>query len=182
MDTFDAVLTWMEDHAPGYHETLRRPATARAIAKAEETLGRPLPPALLEMYHRHDGQEMRAHGMFVAWQWMPLKELTRNWQMMVELDEVGDLGEQTDPTPGVQEVRWHRAWTPFLHDFGGNLIVMDMAPGPGGTPGQILSWDHEVAHIGIDAVSLDAWLARFFGELERGEHVPREDGFLAWGS
>lgn len=48
-----------------------------------------------------------------------------------------------DPAGRVQPLAFSPAWVPIGDDWGGNLYVCDLAPGPRGTIGQLLFVDHE---------------------------------------
>ncbi len=113
MTFFDLLRT----HAPELHVTLRPGATRDAIASAEATLGRPLPPALARMYLSHDGQRAGSPGLFRAWRWLPLSEVLESWARWCRLLEAGDIDA------------WSPAWVPFTHDFGGNHHCVDLTCG-----------------------------------------------------
>lgn len=51
------------------------------------------------------------------------------------------------------------AWVLLGDDWGGNLFVADLAPGPRGTVGQILFLDHETPEVLWVAESVTEWLA-----------------------
>lgn len=68
------------------------------------------------------------------------------------------LGE--DPAGRVQSLAFSPAWVPIGDDGGGNYFVVDLAPGPQGTIGQILFVDHETnAGASWLAPSLTAFVA-----------------------
>ncbi|BAU95124.1 hypothetical protein N24_0862 [Corynebacterium suranareeae] len=47
-------------------------------------------------------------------------------------------------SPGVTQPRiLHPGWIPFAHDYGGNVLGIDLVPGPNGVPGQILQYGRE---------------------------------------
>lgn len=65
-----------------------------------------------------------------------------------------------DPDGRVQPLGFSPAWVPIGDDWGGNHFVVDLAPGPDGTTGQILFVDHETtAGASWVAPSLTAFVA-----------------------
>lgn len=64
-----------------------------------------------------------------------------------------------DPDGRIQAVGFSSAWVLLGDDWGGNLFVADLAPGPRGTVGQILFLDHETPEVLWVAESVTEWLA-----------------------
>lgn len=78
-----------------------------------------------------------------------------------------------DPTGRVHPQAFSSAWVVLGDDWGGNLFIADLAPGPNGTVGQILFVHHEdPAEVQWVALSLTAWLTERPTRFERPPVTP----------
>lgn len=130
---------------------LRGPAEPGAVADAEAVFGREFPAALRALYALADGQladHPRAPGphpevatsLFPAtYRFVPLAEATREYRVWV--DAVATVGSDFVTVRAGDPVRaryWDAGWWPLAVDGGGNALVVDTVPEPGGTVGQIV--------------------------------------------
>jgi cell wall assembly regulator SMI1 len=130
---------------------LRAPAEPGAVADAEAVFGREFPPALRALYALADGQladHPRAPGphpevgtsLFPAtYRFVPLAEATREYRGW--LDVVADMGHDHVTVRAGDPVLahyWDAGWWPLAVDGGGNALVVDTVPEPGGAVGQIV--------------------------------------------
>ena len=58
----------------------------------------------------------------------------------------------------VQFVWWDKGWVPFAQDSGGNLVCVDLHPGPRGQVGQVIGWEARMGPVGPFASSLVDYL------------------------
>src|SRR5688572_688946 len=139
---FKRIVKWLSAHpqAKGALKSLRKPASARAIAEVEKKAKNKLPPALAALYRLHDGQdEIAAYeagesiecGLFpsiegegdLPFLLVPLKELK------------SDLNSRM---PG-----FRKGWIPFGSNYGGDNLVIDFASADPKKRGRVLQFNHE---------------------------------------
>ncbi len=164
-ERWDTIETWLEENAPGALATLRRGAPAAEVAAAEQALGVSLPEDYKELVARHDGQ--RDLGPMVGFcTLLPVGELRKNreWLEGLMAESAFDAA-RTDA--GIQPVAWHGGWIPIGH-FQRDYMVLDLAPAPGGTRGQIFLCYVDDDRRAIVAKSCAELLSRFFRELQDG--------------
>ncbi|ANY08759.1 SMI1/KNR4 family protein [Pseudonocardia sp. HH130630-07] len=135
---------------PGAANT-RPPAGPSEVAAAEQVFGRPFPDELRATYLLHDGQwndhprspgykPERMTSLFPAtYRMLPLAEAAaqyRDWLQVVEM--VGHEHVTVRAGDPVRAHYWDPGWWPLAVDGGGNALVVDTVPEPGGDPGQIV--------------------------------------------
>ena len=85
----------------------------------------------------------------------------------------------SEPDRYIIPVWWHRNWIPITSDQCGNLECIDLAPGPRGTHGQIIDFDHETIDRTVISDSFGDWVADYVREVVAGAYLYSEDhGFL----
>ncbi|WBB61747.1 SMI1/KNR4 family protein [Streptomyces sp. WMMC500] len=169
----------------GYEQELPGPAGEADIAAAEEKLGFPLPPDLRALYGIADGDGDLVNALFDRHPWLAVAELGE------QDDEWLDIARDLDVEPwrevvfdacppnAVRRSPLRAGWIRFASDTGGNWLAVDMEPGPGGRPGQVIE-------VGVDytegpvhvADSVTTFLCRLVEALERGDH--RRSGKNLW--
>lgn len=135
----------LEAAEPGLSGTLGAPATEAAL-DALRQLG--LPADWIALYARHDGQTDALDPLFGDWRFLPAVEpepsVAAEHRRMIELS--AGLASATLPEPPVGPMKraWGSpAWVPIAVDDAGGSLCVDLAPEPGGAPGQVLDLDHE---------------------------------------
>lgn len=78
------------------------------------------------------------------------------------------MHQKSIPTDAVQPYYVHRGWIPIARDLVGNLIAIDMAPGPAGLKGQIILYGREFDTKVVIAMNLQELLFQFTSDLEMG--------------
>jgi len=155
-------------HAPDVHEALRAPAEPRAVAAAETKLSLKFPKLLRESLAIHDG--MNAEALFELWRLLSADEIGEQWRGLVHLLDAGDFADcRTEHDKKVGDGWFRRGWIPFAADGYGNLLCVDMQPGPRGKPGQVVCFWHDDAARKVEGADLLAWFRRVAREL------PKED-------
>ncbi len=152
--TIEALWTRLEAIAKRHGKTLRLRAGAseEAIAAAEATMKLAIPSDFRTSLALHDGQDDAEYdGCFP---WMPgcsplrsLSEIVAQWQVEVGLaspDDDEETGEDP-PDPRLRRNLWHPRRIPIAGnrwwDQGNSYL--DLAPGPEGREGQLVSFSSE---------------------------------------
>jgi cell wall assembly regulator SMI1 len=96
------------------------------------------------------------------------------------VEEVEDGNDEIRPEivtdPKVKRVWYDPAWVSFARDIGGNRILLDFDPLPGGTVGQVLLEDHDEAPVRpVLAPNFRTWLNSIVSDLESGRLVWNEE-------
>lgn len=76
--------------------------------------------------------------------------------------------QKSVPIHAVQPYYVHRGWVPLIKDLCGNLIALDLAPGPAGVRGQIILYGRDFDTKVVIATSLQDFLFQFVTDLEVG--------------
>lgn len=78
--------------------------------------------------------------------------------------------QKSVPINAVQSYYIHRGWVPLIKDPCGNLIGLDLAPGPAGLRGQIILYGRDFDTKIVVATSLQEFLFQFITDLELGNY------------
>jgi cell wall assembly regulator SMI1 len=139
------------------------------IARLEEMLGFRLPEEFRQSWAIHDGTGGRA--LYTSTGLSDLEQIADNWAMMRGLLEGGEFD---DPAPDLKPrgpIRlhwWNLKWVPITDDGSGNHLCLDLDPAEGGSPGQLIDWDHERGPTKVIATGVREYLGRFADDLEAG--------------
>ena len=159
---------------------LKPPATEEDIAKAEAKLKRTLPAALRELYLVHGAAGNvfpSAEKRDMAYSLIPVKQLAMHYRPCT-LEDYGVAAEEVDADDGVAREAWHADWIPFATNGGGDYQCVDLAPGEGGTVGQVIELQHEGVARRLRAPSLIGWVDIIADRLTEGIYFA-DDGGLA---
>lgn len=131
--------------------------------------------------------------------WAKVAERVEKQQMMMENEQRAELGsssarerlsnsfiahQKSIPVDAVQSYYVHRGWVPIAKDMYGNLVGLDLAPGPAGIRGQIILYGRDFDTKVVVATSLQELLFQFVTDLELGnfqiDHTQEneDNGFL----
>lgn len=184
---WERLENFLRQNAPRIYEGLAPGAAEEEIAESENVCGFRLPPDVCQSYLRHNGQSddlvdnlnMGAGGEFIPGYFglLPISGLVSGWQDNIDLLKTLPNGVDDDDAtdPRVKRVYLHPAWVPFASDIGGNRLCLDFDPGPGGTYGQVILFDHEDSMRQVLAPGLAAWLNIIVSDLEAGRLVWNEE-------
>jgi cell wall assembly regulator SMI1 len=171
-DIWKRIDTQFAALAPEILEHLGPPvggASEGEIARLEGILGLRLPEDVRESWAVHNGTGFRPLGD--GTRLSNLEQIADNWAMMRELLEGGEF-DDSDPDlkpKGPIRVRWwNLRWVPITDNGSGNYLCLDLDPAEGGTPGQLIDWDHERGPTKVIATGLREYLGRFADDLEAG--------------
>jgi cell wall assembly regulator SMI1 len=181
------IEAWLNTNASPLRKSLRRAAKDGAIEELQGKLGLSLPTDFAESVRFHDGQKPDAeHGLFPvtddtlgplpACRLLSLAEMFRHWEQMKQLRDGGEFAGWTpEPARGVRSDWWNPGWVPIADNGGGDYFCLDLAPGKGGTTGQVIIFYHDMSDRPRVAPSYAAWLEQLAEGLESGRYVFDED-------
>lgn len=173
-EIWQRLEAWFQDYAPEVASDWNPGATEAQLVHLEERLGRRLPEDFRESYKIHDGQRGATVGLAFG---MALQPLDWSMNRMKELEDFGlkDPAWLTDvnsmPAEAVQRFRAHRSWVPVTHDFGGNFMGLDMAPGSKGQVGQVIIFGSRENTNYVVAPSWRAFLEHLLHLLEHANVI-----------
>ena len=140
-------------------------ATEEELSAAEAELGRALPADLRALYLSAGSGAVvlspEDDDLFYGFEIIALNDADTRAYLEPEnryLSWTFGATETVSATPHVQGLAVSPAWFAFGGDWGGNTYVVDLAPGPQGSYGQVLFVDHETS-------SGASWLAGSITEL-----------------
>ncbi len=185
-DCWARIEAWLAGHNPALHRSLRPPAAGADLAALEAAVGAGLPADFRDSWRVHDGTGDVEGNLVPArdapgdvygnatmpggYYLMPCSEIASEWQSWKRLADVGEFaGRESRGGRGVQRAWWHPGWVPFASNGGGDSICLDLAPGPGGTAGQVITMSHETAEREVLASSFGRWLAGVAGSVGQSE-------------
>jgi cell wall assembly regulator SMI1 len=186
-ESWGRIAAWLKVNAPPIGKSLRPAARDGALAKLQGKLGVSLPIEFAESVRLHDGQGPDAeHGLFPlsddvlgvmpSGRLLSLTEIGRQWAMMKELYDGGELADQkSEPARGIRDDWWNPGWVPIADNGGGDYFCLDLAPGKGGTAGQVIVFFHDMKDRPRIAKSYAAWLEALARGFESGKYVLDED-------
>jgi cell wall assembly regulator SMI1/predicted DNA-binding WGR domain protein len=154
-----ALIAKIEKKAKAAGIALAPGASEKTLLAAEKALGQKLPDEVRAFYRAHDGatDDPAVRGR----QLLSLKGVLGQWKIWKDLYDEGTFGENdhSEPGKGVQQKWWIPEWIPVTYDYSGNHEILDLAPGKGGTHGQILDFWHDDPTRKVVKKSFLAWLA-----------------------
>ena len=157
----------LREAAPEARIELNPPATDAHLARFESRLGLPVPENFRLLYRTFDGCERDAYTasrsqIYLGISLVPLYDILRLQQAWNRLEKEASSQRFR---PGEY---WNAGWIPFLEMEDWGLGVIDTVGCFGGTPGQIIQFNHKSgAERNITHASFDAWLLLLIEQLER---------------
>ncbi|KZT28466.1 hypothetical protein NEOLEDRAFT_1154386 [Neolentinus lepideus HHB14362 ss-1] len=185
--TWHRLQTWLMNEYPELGDTLNYGILPQDLAQIEMQFGFQLPVPVRESYLVCDGQEPESsagcsEGLFFGLTLLPLEEVLEEWRFWRDVDDDPNTGAnpklrdamQSIPPDYVRKEYSCKGWIPLVADKAGNYLGIDLNPGEGGAPGQVIifgrDFDTKVVMWRGDGPSGWAkWLASFVEELESGE-------------
>lgn len=143
---------------------LRPAATADSLSALEARLGLRLPEELSKLLGWHDGQDQRAAPLFGDMAFMAAQQIALDAAVLGDLAAAGNFdGRRTAPEPGIKAGWWNPRWIPFAVNASGDHLCLDMDPAPGGAPGQVIAFYHDLPDRELLASGLIEWLRGWVG-------------------
>ncbi|WP_158094336.1 SMI1/KNR4 family protein [Erythrobacter donghaensis] len=169
-EAFARIRSWSEANFPALIEGLNPGLTEAEIANATDIAGS---EQLKQLYRLANGERRNGIGFFFGLRFMPIDELSRTaqlWRDIAQSDpELADDGEfhSSDPEAAITAKYINSGWIAFAHDYGGNHLSVDTAPGPAGTAGQIINSGRDEERKRVIAGSLASFLSWMADTLEQ---------------
>lgn len=160
----------LEEHAHSAYKALRPPASRRQIDRLQEVLKAKLPGDLVNSLRIHDGMSTAGTTRqdFVNYMTLlPCARVIANWKLLWSLQcECEFGGDQVTRTRKIKnDAHWRAGWVPIM-EFEGDLIVLDLDPGPTGRRGQVVAWyNYGSRPMRVLADSFGGWLDTVADEL-----------------
>ncbi len=175
---WDEIVQWyVQNNATHNRDMLHAGAADTALQKLETALGRKLPRDLRTSLRLHDGGGDMLHN----YEYLTTDGILKAWSRhSTRLADGGYLGWHPQPSGNrLQPVWWHRGWIPFAEDSAGNLMCIDLAPGPRGRAGQLVAFERQ-ENVGPlwQQGTFRGWLRAFRDGLYDGLLVVNSEGFI----
>ncbi|MBW4616288.1 MAG: SMI1/KNR4 family protein [Desmonostoc vinosum HA7617-LM4] len=178
-EILNRIEAWFQEHLPEVLDSLNSGANASEIELLENQIQIQLPSAFKELYRWHNGQKSGAYpGLFYGLEFLSLEEVFRNWRSWAELVDEGInqiiLGE-SHVRGKIKEMYANKKWIPFVYDWGGNHLGMDLDPGKHGKVGQIINFGRDEDSKFVFADDLQMFLNWFINQLESENYIISTD-------
>ena len=150
---------WLSTSRPDYYARLQPGVTAAQLDQFEERFSVRLPVAFRLLYKWRNGQEPTY-----------FRSIQMNW-MLMPLEDIADTKGMLDGMIGSDFASsdwWRREWVPFLHNGGGDRLVVDLGGFDGGQPRQLLTFWHDDPDRPVSYPNLEAWLTDLADSMEDG--------------
>jgi cell wall assembly regulator SMI1 len=173
------IDAWFDEHDARRNIEARRPGATKArIARLEKQLSVKLPSDYVESLEVHDGG-----GSFESYEYLSTEEVHRWWRIWSSALEKGELEGREPAEEGRGLLKpgfWDRHWVPFAADSVGNLLCIDLDPGPRGKAGQLIHFESQdgIGPIAEPGKDFTGWLLGYRDRLRQGELVVDEEGFV----
>lgn len=158
------------------------PASGQALVEVEERFDVVLPADLRALYLLGDGTVEPPGPLGLPL--LPLDRIEGARSAMewtggfhdFHPDEWAEEVVYDGPVDAVRTGWWHPGWVPVASNGHLLFIVVDLAPGPAGRPGQVLLADTQDGHLRYLAPSVTAWLEQVLDRCGAGEYRRLPDG------
>lgn len=168
---------WLAAHRPHILANLQPPATDAELAVLQDRIGATLPEPLLRLYRWKNGQrELGRAGPFYGLAFLSVDDALDQWTAWKSVaDDDPEYAAEpsgTSVVPGVvKELYVNSSWIPFVHDWGGNHIGVDLDPGPSGRVGQVINFGRDEDAKFVLGATVGDFIERIVTELEAGNFV-----------
>jgi cell wall assembly regulator SMI1 len=178
-DLWKQFEIWISAHAPHLLDGLRDGATREQITAAEAALGTRFPRDVIDSYLIHDGQQhpecfaLYEGALFAGCPLLALETMVKHWSVLKKLYDQGEFkGIRSAPNGPIRDDWWNPLWVPLTANAcGDHPVCLDLAPGPGGNRGQVMSWWHDDADRSLLGTSFRDWFAKYLAAVEAGDYV-----------
>ncbi|HQU56338.1 MAG TPA: SMI1/KNR4 family protein [Chitinophagaceae bacterium] len=170
---------WIELHAPFLIDELNPGASQAEIDKFETLIGKKLPKEFVEFYMIHNGQRKERcpkYGFIDHEELFSLGVVGEQWSIAKQAldekyfeDENGKIFSL--PDKGIKNDWWNPCWIPFVGDFCGHYICLDLDPSEDGFIGQVIEFNHDNEIRELLAPAFIEWFSNYVRKLESGEMV-----------
>lgn len=166
------IEKWLAKHAPDRLAELAAGAVDDDIARLAKLVGHELPADYAVSLRHHNGA-----ANLSSYVYMGIDGVEARWGSRKPLEN--DKRAVYDPDAGViKPVWWNSHWLPFAEDSGGNLLCLDLDPGPKGKTGQVLTWEMSMGPVAAGFGSFTDWLSSYRDGLAAGRFTVDDGGFI----
>jgi cell wall assembly regulator SMI1 len=138
--SWKVIESVLEENAHSVFKALRPPARLADVRKLENLVGTKLPQTLVASLRIHDGMQDTVE-FFDFIRLLPAARMAEWWRVSRENPWEGYTGPQYNHGRRIKgALRWREGWVPIASDAGGNLLGIDLDPGPAGTRSQVFAW------------------------------------------
>lgn len=180
---FNRIIGWVTKHkqAKAILPSLRKPASAKAIAEFEAKTKLKLPAGMVAIYRLHDGQDEDAAVKALG------DDVSIESGLFPSIEAEGDLSHLLVPLKelassmrGSQMPGFSKGWVPFGSNYGGDNIVLDLASKHEKKRGRVLQFNHEYGCAFEIAPSFDKYLEHIADGLHSRKIVWNEEAGLSY--
>jgi cell wall assembly regulator SMI1 len=174
--TWSRMEDWYRRNAPQTLQALGRGAIDEELASLDRALGAPIPDDYRTSLVRHNGGAFIHNADYLDIAWAK--------RIMVRMRAVLEQGPLPSPEPTkdtgtkVAPVYWCKQWLPVAESRFGTLILLDLAPLPGGMVGQVLQLEQQDSEgpFLTQWSSFAEWLDAYRADLDAGKYEVDEFG------
>jgi cell wall assembly regulator SMI1 len=137
-----------------------------------------LPPAVAASYRIHNGMRDTAETLNNFHRLLTLREIVSHRRLAL-LHPWGRPEPLFSHANRIKsDLRWRPKWVPLMVTAGGDLMALDLDPGPAGRKGQLFRWyNNGATRLRVLAGSFREWLDRLATEYAAGRfRYTEEDG------
>lgn len=169
---------------PELANSLNAPATDSEIAAFEKKLGHKLPVELRQLYKIHNGESDEV-GLFFGLPFLSLEAAMREWEVWASIANEGESSLDTNissvPDNHIKENYANKNYIPFIEDFGGNNIGIDLDPGAKGMKGQVINFGRDEEMRFVVAENLSDFLTFVLENLKSNNYtIIRNEEDIRW--
>jgi cell wall assembly regulator SMI1 len=168
---------WLVAEFPEGARALNPGATDDELAALQAAIGVDLPEDYRTVLRIHNGQQADSVGLLWGNEFLSTTRIHSEWQVMKQLLDEGHFPHRSVSSPenAIKHDWWSPQWIPITSDGSGNLQCLDLSPGPAGTMGQIIDFDHETVHRCVLASSFREAFQNYVKSILAGEYSYSDD-------
>ncbi len=162
-------------------QTMADGAGAEDFKPIESITGYVLPDNFKQLYSMHNGERPGEHLLMLGFYWLTLQNIEYEIRLQLEIAADYEFDTISYQKDHIQEVTWNPGWIPFAADGSGNFIALDLAPGPKGTKGQIISCGRDEQEMVVIADSLESFYSFILEQFQAGRcGYDQENQHVLW--
>ncbi len=168
MTPFERELKRLDDFLSSsrtdYYKQLKPGASPEALAGFEQQFRIVLPPEFKSLYQWRNGQpDSVSEALYDNWMFRSLEDVA-NTKSMCD----GMIGYDFDDPRW-----WRRSWVPFMMNYGGDSLCLDLQGEDFGNPGQLIVFWHDWGSREPAYLSMQDWVERIVKQIARDDDQSR---------
>ncbi|PCJ55342.1 MAG: hypothetical protein COA79_21100 [Planctomycetota bacterium] len=163
---------WLKNSNPDWVNLLNSGASADDLKVVEDQLSFPLPNDYKDFLKIHDGQRQDSIGLLSENIIFGIIPALGCWESMKHMYDGGQFNNDLDSEPkgAIQYKLWNVRWFPISND-NGNLVCIDLDPGPNGKVGQIIDFDNSSVHRVVLADSFLEYFQEYIDDIINKKYI-----------